>query len=138
MNKVDQSKLAQSVAEKIQYEFNREFLVKPLPIEKVKKEFTTPVSTGKHEDKDGSEANDYDEVKTEIKEVDSDFMKGIVLKVPHEFESQRSGSQFPPIEVRQGDTLIFKRSNRYFDLVKDTMLVSQFDIIAVEYTSGDR
>ena len=75
MNKVDQSKLAQSVAEKIQYEFNREFLVKPLPIEKVKKEFTTPVSTGKHEDKDGIEANDYDEVKTEVKEVGSDFMK---------------------------------------------------------------
>lgn len=138
MNKVDQSKLAGSVAEKIQYEFNRDFLVKPLPVEKIKKEFTTPVSTGKHEDKNGVEANDFNEVKTEVKEVDSDFMKGIVLKVPHEFERQLSDAKFTPINIRVGDTLIFKRSNRYFDLVKDTMLVASFDIIAVEYTGGDR
>lgn len=138
MNKVDQSKLAGSVAEKIPYEFNKEFLVKPLPVEKVKKEFTIPVSTGKHEDKNGIEANDFNEVKTEIKEVDSDFMKGIVLKVPYEYKRQLSDSKYHPIDIKQGDTLIFKRSNRYFDLVKDTMIVAVYDIIAVEYTGGDR
>lgn len=136
---MEQGTLATSVSEKIPYEFNRSFLVKPLPMEKIKKEFTVPVEKEKTTDDNGVEAVNFDETKTEIKEVESDFMKGIVLKVPHEYKNQSSGSEerFKPMEISVGDTLIFRRSARYFDLVKDTKLVELFDIIAVEKTSGN-
>lgn len=136
---MEQGTLANSVSEKIPYEFNRAFLVKPLPTEKVKKEFTVPVAKDKTTDENGVEATDFNETTTEIKEVDSDFMKGIVLKVPHEYKNQLSGSdvKFKPMEINVGDTLISRRSARYFDLVKDTKLVELFDIIAVEKTSGN-
>lgn len=63
------------------------FLVKPLEPVKVKKKISEPVAkdTKPKKDKDGIEAVDYDEVKTEIKEVDSDFSRAVVLKLPYEY-----------------------------------------------------
>lgn len=137
---MEQGTLANSISEKIPYEFSRVFLVKPLPVEKVKKEFTVPVEKGKTTDDNGVEAVNFSETKTEVKEVDSDFMKGIVLKVPHDYMNQMKyiDDKLKPIEINVGDTLIFRRSNRYFDLVKDTRLVEIYDIIAVEKTSGNK
>lgn len=133
---IEQATLAQDIAKKIPYEFNREFLVKPLPVEKIKKEFTVPVSNDTTTDENGIEATDFNETKTEVKEVDSDFQKGIVLKLPHEYNNHVTSDTYKPMEIFVGDTIIFRRSNKYFDLVKDTMLIGQFDIIAVEHTSG--
>lgn len=136
---MEQGTLANSVSEKIPYEFSRLFLVKPLPVEKIKKEFTVPVAKDKTTDENGVEATDFNETTTEVKEVDSDFMKGIVLKLPHEYGNQRTDPEgrFRPIEIRVGDTLVFRRSNKYFDLIKDTMVVELYEIIAVEKTSGN-
>ena len=70
-------------------------------------------------------------VKKEVKEVDSDYLTGIVLKVPYRYtkwmENEKS-YDLPPIHV--GDTIFYKaRHFEYFDLVKDSHLVRQFDII---------
>ena len=78
---IDQSPLAESVAENIKYEFLDFFLVKPLDPVKVKKEFSKPVTTGTPaKDANGIEAQDFENVETEVKEVDSDYRRGIVLK----------------------------------------------------------
>ena len=70
---IDQSELAQSVAENIPYRFFDFFLVKPLDPIKVKKEFSKPVSTGTPvEDANGVEAQDFDRVETEVKEVETE------------------------------------------------------------------
>ena len=129
---IDQSVLAEDVANKIKYEFRDFFLVKPLDPVKVKKEFNTPVAKTETAVKDDNdiEAQDYDEVKTEVKEVDSDYRRGIVLKAP---------VWYPTDEMKEneiiniGDVVLFKdTTGSFFDLVKDSKIIRLYDIIAVE------
>lgn len=133
---IDQSELAQDVAEKIPYEFLDLFLVKPLDAIKVKKEFSKPVSNKPAtKDANGVEAVDYEEVETEVKEVDSDFRKAVVLKVPYSqkrlYDNEEDRKYTTTIEV--GDVVLFRdRSSQYFDLLKDSRLVRYYDIVAIE------
>lgn len=131
---IDQSELAQSVAEKIEYDFLDNFLVKPLDVIRVTKQFTKPVSEKPSEkDKNGVDAVDYDEVETEVKEVDSDFRKGVVLKIPYSYSAQLNDDKInylPKISV--GDIVVYRdRSGSHFDLLKDSKLLKYYEIIAV-------
>lgn len=122
---VDQSKLAESVAEKINYEFRNQFLVKPLDPVMVEKEFSKPIpaSDQKTTDENGIEATDYDEVATEIKSVPSDYRKGVVIKVPAEYKNTN-------FDINPGDIVIYREgAGRWFDLCKDTQLVEMYSII---------
>lgn len=125
---IDQSLLAESVAKGINTEFLDYFLVKPLDPIKVKKEFNKPVSNGAPtEDANGVKAQDFDNVETEVKEVDSDFRKCIVIKRPLYYNVQDSQ------EIKVGDVVIIKdTSGMWFDLIKDSRLVRQYDILGVE------
>lgn len=129
---IDQSELAQSVAENIPYRFFDFFLVKPLDPIKVTKEFSKPVSTGTPvEDANGVEAQDFDRVETEVKEVDSDYRRGIVLKRPLYYENPEQ--ERGVFEVKIGDIVLFKETVGFrFDLLKDSRLIRQYDIIAIE------
>lgn len=134
---IDQSQLAENVSEKIQYEFRRMFLVKPLEPVKVKKEFSKPVATDNKAkaDKNGVEAIDYDSVETEVKEVDSDFRKGVVLKIPYEYTRQMNDEKWQEMPINVGDIIIYpNNSAKWFDLFKDTQMVSSYDIIGIEKT----
>lgn len=130
---IDQSVLAKDIAEKISYEFMDHFLVKPLDPIKVTKEFTKPVSENKPvKDENGIEAVDYDKTETEVQEVDSDFRKGIVLKVPFSY-TRMSEAGSHNMEINVGDVIVFReRAGIYFDLLKDSRLVRYYDIMAVE------
>lgn len=127
---IDQKDLANSVAEKIKYEFFDYFLVKPLDPVKVTKEITKPVSTGTPvEDANGIVAEDYNNVEKEIVEVDSDYRKGVVIKKPL-FYTKHENEQ---LNVEVGDIVVFHAIGvKYFDLVKDTMLIKQYNIVAIE------
>ena len=129
---IDQSPLAESVSEQIKYQFLDFFLVKPLDPIKVKKEFSEPVSTGTPvKDANGVEAQDFDSVETEVKEVNSDYRRGIVLKRPIYYESEDSKNTFIPINI--GDVVIFRdAAGLSFDLLKDSKLLRQYDILGVE------
>ena len=131
--KIDQSVLAEDISSKIEYEFRNMFLVKPLDPVKVKKEFSKPVAkddTAKKDDND-IEAVDYEQVETEVKEVDSDYCTGVVLKVPFDSKNRMTSKDFPEMEINIGDTVVYK-DNRgvWFDLLKDTQLIGAYDIIA--------
>ena len=129
---IDQSVLAEDVSSKIPYSFRDFFLVKPLDPVKVKKEFSTPVAKGEPTaDENGIEAQDFDEVKTEIKEVDSDYRRGIVLKRPEYYATADDlGTER---EIKVGDVVLFKdAAGSFFDLVKDSKLIRMYDIVAVE------
>lgn len=129
---IDQSVLAEDVASKIPYSFRDFFLVKPLDPVKVKKEFNTPVAKGEPKaDENGIEAQDFDEVKTEVKEVDSDYRRGIVLKRPEYYATADDlGTER---EIKVGDVVLFKdTAGSFFDLVKDSKLIRMYDIVAVE------
>ena len=128
---VDQVKLANDVSERISYEFYDNFLVKPLDPVKVKKEFSKPVETKTAKDENGVEAVDYDKVETEVKEVDSDYRKGIILKLPTSYTNAENKDKLP--EYKIGDVVIFRdRAGVFFDLVKDSKLIRLFDIVAIE------
>ena len=129
---IDQSVLAEDVASKIPYEFRDFFLVKPLDPVKVKKEFSTPVvkENAATSVKDDIEAQDYDEVKTEVKEVDSDYRRGIVLKSPVWYPTEEMKENEI---INTGDVVLFKdTAGTFFDLVKDSKIIRLYDIVAVE------
>jgi co-chaperonin GroES (HSP10) len=126
---IDQSALAEDVSNNIKYEFMDHFLVKPLDPIKVTKEFSKPVPTGTPaKDENGIEAQDFDSVETEVKEVDSDYRRGIVLKRPLYYENSKD--DFGVAEIKIGDTVLFRETaGLRFDLLKDSRLIRSFDII---------
>lgn len=126
---IDQTPLAESVSSKIEYNFLDNFLVKQLEPIKVKKEFSKPVSDNKPSvDKNGIKAVDYDKIETEVKETDSDFRKGIIIKIPMSYERMET----KPYDFKIGDVILFKDSRAgYFDLLKDSRLLNYYDIVAI-------
>jgi hypothetical protein len=130
---IDQSELAKSVGEKIKYSFFDHFLIKPLDPIKVTKEFSKPVSTGTPaKDENGVEAQDFDNVETEVKEVNSDYLKGVVIKLPMYYESPDT-QEGPYKDIRVGDIVVFRATAGLpFDLVRDSRLIRLYDILGVE------
>ena len=139
---IDQSELAKSVADKIDYDFLDYFLVKPLDAIKVKKEFSTPVANDvPKKDKEGIEAQDFSEVKTEIKEVDSDYRKAVVIKVPLSYKKQLEDENAAKYlyEVKQGDIVILRdTAGLRFDLLKDSRLVRIYAILGIEQANIEK
>ena len=129
---IDQSPLAEDVAKSIKYDFLDYFLVKPLDPVKIKKEFSKPVATGTPaKDANGVEAQDFENVETEVKEVDSDYRRGIVIKCPLYYNEQSADTIIRHINV--GDTVIFRdAAGLRFDLLKDSRLLRQYDILGIE------
>lgn len=129
---IDQSPLAEDVAKNIKYDFLDYFLVKPLDPVKIKKEFSKPVSNGKPtKDAEGIEAVDFDEVETEVKEVNSDYRRGVVLKRPLYYNgSDVIGTSS---EIKVGDVVLFRdTAGLQFDLLKDSRLLRLYDIFGFE------
>ena len=136
---IDQTPVAESVSKKITYEFSNMFLVKELDPIKVKKEFTKPVAKEESKDDKDVQAIDYDEVETETKEVESDFRTGIVLKVPHDYQLRISDEKYPSMPISIGTKIIYKAvASKYFDLLKDTKLVTIYDVIGVDSNIDDK
>ena len=126
---VDQSVLAEDVSKMVPYEFTDTYLVKPLDPIKVKKEVPVPVVKEEKKDENGIEAQDFDEVKTEVKEFDSDFRKGIILKVPLSMQNTQDTHTY---KFNVGDTVVFRdRAGIHFDLVKDSKLIKYYDIVGI-------
>lgn len=130
---IDQSQLAQDVAEKIRYDFYDYFLVKPLDPIKVKKEVSKPVATGEpKKDKDGIEAQDFDKVETEVVEVNSDYRKGVVIKRPLLYDNEETKDK-AVVKAEIGDIVLFRdAAGLRFDLVKDSRLLRMYDILGIE------
>lgn len=116
-----EDKVLETVIDKLQYIPLKDILIKPLPTIKLTKEVTEAVGTGE-KDVDGYEKF---ETKTETKEVESEWREGIVLTIP---DSLKESSEF-----KVGDTVVYnKRFAKEFDLFKDSVLVKQYDIIAIK------
>lgn len=125
---IDQSELAQTVGDQIKYNFFDYFLVKPLDPIKVTKEFSKPVSAAPTKDENGIEAQDFDKVETEVKEVDSDYRKGVVIKCPTYYDEPGA-----KMHAHVGDVVIFRdAAGLRFDLIKDSRLLRLYDILGIE------
>ena len=132
---IDQAAVAESVSNKIKYSFSDYFLVKPLDPIKVKKEFTKlPDNKKPVKDKNGVEAVNVEssEIETEVKEVDSDYRKAVVLKTPFYYEKTLMENP-NMMKIKVGDVILYKENrSMWFDLIKDSQLVKIYEIIAVE------
>lgn len=125
---MNQSQLAESVAEKIPYTFHDCFLVKPLDKIMVKKEVTELPNNKPVKDKDGIEAVEGT-LKTEVKEVESDYQQGVVIKIPSTYKETDNKL----MSVKIGDIILYKPTRTMpFDLLKDSRLIRYFDIVAVK------
>lgn len=125
---MNQSQLAESVAEKIPYTFHDCFLVKPLDKIMVKKEVTELPNNKPVKDKDGIEAVEGTP-KTEVKEVESDYQQGVVIKIPSTYKEIDNKL----MSVKIGDIILYKPTRTMpFDLLKDSRLIRYFDIVAVK------
>lgn len=125
---MNQSQLAESVAEKIPYTFHDCFLVKPLDKIMVKKEVTELPNSKPVKDKDGIEAVEGTP-KTEVKEVESDYQQGVVIKIPSTYKETDNKL----MSVKIGDIILYKPTRTMpFDLLKDSRLIRYFDIVAVK------
>lgn len=131
----ENTQLANDVANHIKLDFRRDFLVKPLDPVMVTKEFDKPIPSDKQSGKDenGIEATDYDKVEKEVKNVESDYRKGIVIKVPFEYTQQMNSKDFPAMPINVGDVILYHtRAGRWFDQLKDAQMVGIYDVLAVE------
>ena len=134
-NMIDQSQLAQSVSEKIPYDFTDFILVKPLDKIMVKKEVTELPNTKPVKDADGVEAVEG-EPKTEVKEVESDFSKGVIIKLPISYALQlelekASDRQYMP-HINIGDVVVYRTmAAKSFDLLKDSKMIKTYDVVAI-------
>lgn len=114
-----EDKVLETVINGLEYNMLKDVWIKPLDPIMVTKEFTEQIPTGVV-DEDGY--NEY-ETKTEAKEVESDFAKGVVLQLPASMTDQ---------EFKVGDIVVYnKRFAKDFDLFKDSQLVKAYDIIAI-------
>ena len=127
---MNQSQLAESVAEKIPYTFHDCFLVKPLDKIMVKKEVTELPNSKPVKDADGVEAVEGTP-KTEVKEVESDYQQGVVIKIPATYKESNGNSTL--MDIKAGDVILYKQTRTVpFDLLKDSRLIRYFDIVAVK------
>lgn len=125
---MDQSQLAESVAEKIPYTFHDCFLVKPLDKIMVKKEVTELPNSKPVKDENGVEAVEGTP-KTEVKEVESDYQQGVVIKIPSTYKETENKL----MSIKIGDIILYKQTRTMpFDLLKDSRLIRYFDIVAVK------
>ena len=131
---VDQAQLAEDVSSKIKYEPLSKFLVKPLDPVMVTKEFSKPIAADQpKKDDNGIEAVDYTEVEKETIEVESDFRKGIVLKVPYSYQMRMNDERYPEMKINVGDVIVYNAIQAtWFDLLKDSQFVEPYAIYAVE------
>lgn len=133
-NMIDQSQLANDVSTKIPYEFVDMFLVKPLDKIMIKKEVTSLPDNKPVKDENGVEAVEG-EPKTEVKEVESDYKKGIILKLPINYQltmaKESELGQYQP-HYNVGDVVVFKPVHTvHFDLIKDSILIKGYNIVAI-------
>lgn len=114
--------LLDGIVEKLEYQFTRDILVKPLPEEFVEKEITKMISTGKV-DENGYEITDSETTKEKVQ---TSFRKGIVLSVPSNYE-WADPNNHPEV----GDTIAYPRKGAIdFDLFKDSQLVNPYNVVA--------
>lgn len=121
MNTEDKE-LLNTVLSKLEFQFIKDILVKPLPEEYVEKEITKPINTGET-DENGYQITDSETV---TEKVPTTFKKGIVLAIPANYQ-WTDPNNHPEV----GDIIAYSRKSTIdFDLFKDSQLVNPYNVVA--------
>ena len=120
MNTEDKA-LLDTVLSKLEFQFCKDILVKPMPDEYVEKEIVKPINTGET-DENGYQITDSETVTEKVPTV---FKQGIVLAIP-------AGYQWPDENNHPevGDIVAYPRKSSIdFDLFKDSQLVNPYNVV---------
>lgn len=120
MNTEDKA-LLDTVLSKLEFQFCKDMLVKPMPDEYVEKEIVKPINTGET-DENGYQITDSETVTEKVPTV---FKQGIVLAIP-------AGYQWPDENNHPevGDIVAYPRKSSIdFDLFKDSQLVNPYNVV---------
>ena len=121
MNTEDKE-LLNTVLSKLEFQFIKDILVKPLLEEYIEKVITKPINTGET-DENGYQITDSETV---TEKVPTTFKKGVVLAIPANY--QWTDPNYLP-EV--GDVIAYSRKSTIeIDLVKDSQLVNPYNVVA--------
>jgi len=122
---VDNTILANAVANNVGYEFANMILVKPMEIEKVTKTLTVPEDSG--------EKNEEGEpiMQMTIKDVvtESLLRKGTIISIPASLRVTEYKDGLLHLNI--GDVIVFPNKRSIdFDLLKDSLLVPYYEVLA--------
>ena len=118
----EDKELLNTVLSKLEFQFIKDILVKPLPEEYIEKEITKPINTGET-DENGYQITDSETV---TEKVPTTFKKGIVLAIPANYQ-WRDPTNHPEV----GDIIAYSRKSTIdFDLFKDSQLVNPYNVVA--------
>ena len=121
MNTEDKE-LLNTVLSKLEFQFIKDILVKPLPEEYIEKEITKPINTGET-DENGYQITDSETV---TEKVPTTFKKGIVLAIQANYQ-WTDPNNHPEV----GDIIAYSRKSTIdFDLFKDSQLVNPYNVVA--------
>jgi len=119
---MDNKVLATAVSEKLEYDFARHFIVKPLDAKKVLKTLTKPEPTGEKDD----DGEDIMEMVSRDIEVDSYYREGVVISIPESYIN----SEIKQLSIELGDVVVYAdRSAMPFDLFKDSVAIELYNIL---------
>ena len=118
----EDKELLDTVLSKLEFQFIKDILVKPLPEEYVEKEITKPINTGET-DENGYQITDSETVTEKVPTI---FKKGIVLSIPTNYQ-WADPNNHPEV----GDIIAYSRKSTIdFDLFKDSQLVNPYNVVA--------
>lgn len=118
---IEDKALLDTVLSKLEFQFCKDMLVKPLEDEYVEKEITKPVNTGEV-DENGYQITDSETV---VEKVPTIFKRGIVLAIPSGYQWQ-DAENHPEV----GDIVAYPRKSAIdFDLFKDSQLINPYNVI---------
>lgn len=121
---MDNATLAQSINNRLEYEFAKTILVKQLPAKKVLKKLTKPEATGE-KDENG---DDIMEMVTKEVEVDALYREGIVISLPLSINVNTNGI-IPGMDLKIGDRIFYNSRNAIeFDMFKDSVMIEPYNV----------
>jgi co-chaperonin GroES (HSP10) len=117
--------IANSISDKLGFEFSKYILVKPMPLDKVYKTLTVPEKSGEKDE----EGEDIMQMTIKEVEVESKLRRGVVIIMPTNMLV--NDNTIAGMKINVGDTIIYHNTRSIdFDLFKDSALVEPYDVVA--------
>lgn len=122
---VSNETLANTINEKVGYEFAQMILVKPMEVEKVFKTLTVPEPSGEKDE----EGEDIMQMTIKQVETESLLRKGVVLAIPTSMTAVEG--KVAGMQINVGDIIVYPNKRSIdFDLFKDSQLVPNYEVLA--------
>lgn len=124
-------KLMGIINEKLGFKLRRRVIIKPLEVTKITVEREVPIyltdENGEYI-KDENGIRRYEETEKITEEVESNYRKGIIIKMPYDLKQE----ELDVLGIKEGDVVMYHyTAGQPFDQVKDSIFMDPYNIIAI-------